>query len=76
MDVLAVHYYITTPDNKKELSTPVWTKKNDHGDLWHFGQVSYPGGNESITNFVMIAEANEYSSGNIAIGEYRATWTI
>ena len=71
VDVLAVHYYIKTLDNKLELSTPVWSKRNDHGDLWHFGQVSYPGGNESITNFVILAEANEFSSGNIAIGKLR-----
>ena len=68
-DTLAVHYYIQNGGNKPELSTPVWSKKNDHGDLWHYGQINYEGGNQSITNFAIIAEATEYSSGDIAIGK-------
>ena len=38
----------------------MWLKKGDHGDHWQFGQVSYEGGNRSISNFII--EANDRNS--------------
>ena len=47
----------------------VWTKKGDHGDHWQFGQVYYPGGNQSIYNFIIEGYATYYQTGDIALGK-------
>jgi hypothetical protein len=38
------------------------------GDHWQFGQVFYPGGNQSIFNFIIEGYASYYQSGDIALG--------
>jgi hypothetical protein len=61
---LSVYYYIDKGNNIFEQTRlPVWSKKENHGDHWLFAQISYPGGNQSIANFIIEGYADYGSYG-------------
>ena len=41
----------------------IWTDSRNHGDYWKFAQIQYPGGNQSIQNFIIEAYASSSSAG-------------
>lgn len=68
---LSIFFKINTGASGLEMTTePVWKKVNDHGDHWNLGFVSYKGGNDSLTNFIIEAHTGkgQYHYGDIAIG--------
>ena len=63
---LSIYYYVDKGNNVFEQSkSPVWVKKNSHGDHWQFAQISYEGRNQSISNFIIEGYVGSYSSGNV-----------
>jgi hypothetical protein len=62
--VLSVYFFVKKNDGSYERTQePVWRKKSSHGEHWQFGQVLYPGNNQSVENFVFEGTADSFELG-------------
>jgi hypothetical protein len=61
---LSVYFYVRKNDcSYEKTQEPVWRKKSSHGEHWQFGQVLYPGSNQSVENYVFEGVADAFELG-------------
>jgi hypothetical protein len=65
-------YYLVNKGNDvfEQTTTPVWTKKGNHGSHWQFGQVAYQGGNQSISFMIIEGYSIVTNEGMLKLRSY------